>query len=79
MTNYKTIAAAAEHFDVTTKTLRRWITLGFLNAERLGPRLIRVDIDSMRSKPIQPQPFPAGSLSAEESLDKTLRAYGIPK
>jgi len=37
-----TIKQAAASKAVSTKTIRRWIALGLLPAERLGPRLIRI-------------------------------------
>jgi len=42
-----TIAQAAEHANVSTKTIRRWITQGLIEAERVGPRLIRVNLASL--------------------------------
>jgi excisionase family DNA binding protein len=57
MTNneWKTPAQAAEHFGVSTKTVRRWIDDGIVYAERIGPRLIRVDIASMLLTKIGPE------------------------
>ena len=37
------IRQAANYFGVDRKTIRRWITQGRLMANRLGPRLIRLD------------------------------------
>lgn len=42
-----TIRQAAEHFSVDAKTIRRWIAQGRLTAYRVGPRLIRVDRESI--------------------------------
>jgi excisionase family DNA binding protein len=42
-----TIAQAAEYANVSTKTVRRWITQGLIEAERMGPRLIRVNVASL--------------------------------
>lgn len=42
-----TIAQAAEHANVSTKTIRRWISQGLVEAERVGPRLIRVNLASL--------------------------------
>lgn len=41
------IAEAAEHFAVNVKTIRRWIASGRLSAQRIGPRLIRLDRDEL--------------------------------
>jgi excisionase family DNA binding protein len=38
---------AADFFGVDPKTIRRWIAAGHLTAFRVGPRLIRVDRDSI--------------------------------
>ncbi len=43
-----TISQTAEYFGVDAKTVRRWISQGRLTAYRLGPRLIRVDRESIR-------------------------------
>jgi excisionase family DNA binding protein len=42
-----TIAVAAEYVDVHPRTLRRWIAAGRLPAYRLGPRLIKLDLDEL--------------------------------
>jgi excisionase family DNA binding protein len=55
VTNYKgaglppqpTIKQTAEFFGADPKTIRRWIAQGRLTAYRVGPRLIRVDRDSI--------------------------------
>jgi len=44
-----TIKQAAELKAVSTKTIRRWISLGLLPAERLGPRLIRIRHDDLEA------------------------------
>lgn len=38
---------AAEYLSVSVKTVRRYIADGRLKAVRMGPRLIRVDRDSI--------------------------------
>ena len=37
----------AEFFGVDVKTIRRWVAQGRLTAYRVGPRLIRVDRESI--------------------------------
>jgi excisionase family DNA binding protein len=37
------IRQAADYFSVDQKTIRRWIAQGRFTANRLGPRLIRLD------------------------------------
>lgn len=38
---------AAEHYGVSTKTLRRYISAGRITGYRFGPRMIRVDLDEL--------------------------------
>lgn len=42
-----TIQEAADHKRVSPKTIRRYITQGLIEAERFGPRLIRVNLTSL--------------------------------
>jgi excisionase family DNA binding protein len=42
-----TIRQAADYLTVDTKTIRRYIAAGRLRAYRVGPRLIRVDRESL--------------------------------
>jgi excisionase family DNA binding protein len=41
------IAVAADEYGVCTKTIRRWIAAGRITGYRVGPRLIRVDLDEV--------------------------------
>jgi excisionase family DNA binding protein len=47
------IADAARECGASEKTVRRMITRGEIYAERIGPRLIRVDLDSIQGRPLQ--------------------------
>lgn len=49
------MADAAEYLGVTRRTLYTWVHDGRLQAYRLGPMLIRVDLDELDQllKPIQ--------------------------
>ena len=47
--NWLTITEAAAELAVSTKTLRRYVTQGIVKANRVGPRLIRVDAKSLRA------------------------------
>lgn len=47
MSNWGTVQDAADRKKVSRKTIRRWISEGRIDAERVGPRLIRVDLDSV--------------------------------
>jgi len=42
-----TVQQAAESLQVSTKTIRRYIANGTIQAERVGPRLIRIDSASL--------------------------------
>ncbi|QJD52088.1 excise [Mycobacterium phage MA5] len=48
------IQQVADHLGVSTKTVRNYIADGKLKAVRLGPRLIRIERDSVEAlmKPI---------------------------
>lgn len=50
-----TVKEAAELRKVSVKTIRRYITAGLIEAERFGPRLIRVNLASLDrvGKPLQ--------------------------
>jgi excisionase family DNA binding protein len=38
---------AARYADVGTRTIRRWIATGRLRAYRVGPRLVKIDLDDL--------------------------------
>lgn len=40
---------AAEYCDVSYRTIRRWISDGRLNAVRVGPRLLKVDVRELEA------------------------------
>ena len=48
-----TIQESADYWKVSQKTVRRWISAGIIKAERIGPRLIRVDLNSLEVRPLQ--------------------------
>lgn len=41
------IAAAADYNDVSTRTIRRYIAEGRIPGYRVGPRLVKVDLDDL--------------------------------
>lgn len=47
------VQAAADYCDVDARTVRRWIAAGRLNALRVGPRLIKIDVAEL-DKILQP-------------------------
>lgn len=54
LTGWCTTSQAAAALDVSRDTIRRMIARGDLRAERIGPRLIRVDLGSIRPVPLGP-------------------------
>ncbi|WP_244601908.1 helix-turn-helix domain-containing protein [Mycobacterium pseudokansasii] len=46
---FGSIQQAAVEANVCDKTIRRWIAQGRLTAYRVGPRLIRVDLDELEA------------------------------
>lgn len=47
-----TIEDAAAEATVSTRTIRREIAAGRISAERISPRRIRVDLDSIAGRPL---------------------------
>jgi excisionase family DNA binding protein len=41
------ITHAARYADVSEHTIRRWIASGLLPGYRVGPRLVKIDLDDM--------------------------------
>ena len=50
--DWRSINAAAASRRVSPKTIRRMIARGELYAERVGPKLIRVDLNSLTGRPL---------------------------
>lgn len=61
------IAAAADHYDVSQQTVRRWIANGKITAHRVGPRLIRLDLDEIEAKIIHTVPTVLGTWSVPDT------------
>ncbi|MBP2211107.1 excisionase family DNA binding protein [Rhodococcus ruber] len=53
---YVTVAEVAEQYSVGQLTVRRWIEAGKISAVKFGPKLVRVDLDSVKSfvQPVRP-------------------------
>jgi excisionase family DNA binding protein len=49
MSKMVSIAAAANHYNVSRQTVRRWISSGKIHAYRVEPRLIRVDLEEIEA------------------------------
>lgn len=45
----ESLANAADYAGVTTRTMRRYIASGRLIGYRVGPRLIRIDLDELEA------------------------------
>lgn len=43
----ESLSVAAEYADVSVRTVRRYIAAGQLTAYRVGPRLIKVDLNDL--------------------------------
>jgi len=43
----ESISTAAEYLGVADRTIRRWIAAGLLTGYRVGPTLIRVDLNEL--------------------------------
>lgn len=44
-----TIQDAAQHYSLSTDTIRRMISRGEIEAKRFGPKLIRVNLESIEA------------------------------
>lgn len=65
---WRSISDTAADVGVSPKTVRRWITEQRIEARRFGPKLIRVDMNSviaMAVPVIPPRPDAASKSSAE--------------
>lgn len=57
----ESIIIAAEHADVSTRTIRRYIASGILTGYRVGPRLVKVDLNEIDQKIIRTIPTVEGT------------------
>jgi excisionase family DNA binding protein len=55
----ESLANAADYAGVTTRTMRRYIASGRLVGYRVGPRLIRIDLDELEAM-LKPIPATSG-------------------
>jgi len=53
---YASIQAVAAIYDVDPMTVRRWIASGLVTGYRIGDRLIKLDLDEVQSRVVQPIP-----------------------
>lgn len=53
------VADAAAFLSVTPRTVRRYLSMGLITPYRIGPRLVRVDLDELRQRlSASPAPSP---------------------
>lgn len=45
----ESLSVAAEYANVNPRTLRRYIASGRLNAYRVGPRLLKIDLNELEA------------------------------
>ena len=50
------IQAVAAMYDVDPVTVRRWIASGLITGYRIGERLIKLDLNEVEAKVVQPIP-----------------------
>ena len=43
------LTEAAERCGVDYRTIRRWVSAGYLDAVRIGPRVLRIDVAQLDS------------------------------
>ncbi len=53
------VAAAAQYLDVDPRTVRRHIASGRIPAYRVGPKLVKIDLDALGAS-LQPIPTAGG-------------------
>ncbi|MBN7792517.1 helix-turn-helix transcriptional regulator [Microbacterium esteraromaticum] len=77
LTGWATMNQAAAALGVSRDTIRRMIERGEVYAERIGPRLVRVDLSSIRPVPLgpvtTPGPAPAPGRTLRRPLEVTER------
>lgn len=68
LTGWATMNQAAAALGISRDTIRRMIARGEVYAERIGPRLVRVDLGSIRVVPLGP----TNAASAERTVRRLL-------
>lgn len=66
-TNLVSLREAAEYTSTCTRTIRRRIADGTLTGYRVGPRLVRVDLNELESLLLRP--IPAGLVSPADRFN----------
>jgi excisionase family DNA binding protein len=73
MSRYISIAEAADQLGVDPLTIRRWIAHGKINAYRVGPKLVRLDLDEV-DQLAKPIPTVASKPARKTAARKTRKA-----
>ena len=55
-----TLSGAAQYAECNPRTIRRYIAAGRLTGYRMGPRLLRVDLNEVDAVLLRPIPTAAG-------------------
>ncbi|MGO2520188.1 MAG: helix-turn-helix transcriptional regulator [Microbacterium sp.] len=76
LTGWATMNQAAAALGVSRDTIRRMITRGEVYAERLGPRLVRVDLGSIRPVPLGPAPAAERAVRRPLEVNERIAAGG---
>lgn len=76
LTGWATMNQAAAALGVSRDTIRRMIARGEVYAERLGPRLIRVDLGSIRPVPLSPAPAAERAVRRPLEVNERIAAGG---
>lgn len=76
LSGWATMNQAAAALGVSRDTIRRMIARGELYAERIGPRLVRVDLDSVQRVPLGPAPVVERSIRRPLEVTERIAAGG---
>lgn len=76
LSGWCTISQAATALGVSRDTIRRMITRGEVYAERIGPRLVRVDLGSVRPVPLGPATATGRTLRRPLEVTERIAAGG---
>lgn len=77
LTGWATIAEAADLLGVHRDTIMNMVARGDLYAERIGPRLIRVDLDSIQPVPLGPAPSVERTVRRPLEVNERIAAGGV--
>ncbi|MDE0545489.1 AlpA family transcriptional regulator [Microbacterium sp. C7(2022)] len=76
LAGWATMNQAAAALGVSRDTIRRMIARGEIYAERIGPRLVRVDLESIRPVPLGPAPVVERTIRRPLEVTERIAAGG---